>query len=73
MITIDDYDLPITAAEKLINGTRPNNPTPVIKALAKAITGNDESSETVDMFTVDEIKEIADYLITYYESHKYDD
>ena len=70
MITINDNDLPITVAEKLIKGTRPNNPSSVMKALAQAITGDSAASETVDMFDVDELKEIANYLIIYYESHK---
>ncbi len=68
MIQINDSDLPITAAEKIINGTKPYNPTEMIKALSKAITGNE--CDTQDMFDLEEIKEIADYLIVYYESHK---
>lgn len=70
MIQINDNDLPITVAEKIINGVKPNNPTPLMKSLAKVITGCEHASETVDMFDLDEIKEIADYLIVYYESHK---
>ena len=73
MITINDNDLPITVANKLICGTRPNNPTPVMKAMAKALTNNDNAADTVDMFDLDELKEIADYLLVYYESHKYND
>ena len=70
MIQINDNDLPITAAEKIITGVRPNNPTPFIQSLSKAITGDEYASENVDMFDLEEIKEIADYLIVYYESHK---
>ncbi len=70
MIQINDNDLPVTAAEKIIRGVRPNNPTPAIRAFAKAITGDEHASETVDMFNLEEIKEIADYLMVYYESHK---
>ena len=55
MIEINDTDLPITVAEKIINGTKP-----YVAALAV----------TIDMFSVDEIKEIATYLMVYYESHK---
>lgn len=69
MILINDNDTPITVAKKIIMGTKPYNPTPAMKALTKAITG--EESETQDMFDLDEIKEIADYLIVYYEKHKY--
>ncbi len=68
MIQINDNDLPITVAEKIINGTKPYNPTEMMKALSKAITGND--CDTRDMFDLEEIKEIAVYLIVYYEAHK---
>lgn len=53
MITINDNDLPITVAQKLITGTR-----------------QEENSELgvilqVNMYTLEEIKEIAKYLLTY--------
>lgn len=70
MIQINDNDMPITAAEKIIRGTKPNNPTPLMRSLAKAVTGDDHAGESVDMFSIEEIKEIADYLIVYYESHE---
>lgn len=70
MIQINDNDLPITVAEKIIKGVKPNDPTPFMKSLAKAITGDEDASESVDMFDLEEIKEIADYLIVYYEAHK---
>ena len=70
MIQINDNDLPITVAEKIINGVKPNNPTPLMKSIIKELTGNEHASETVDMFDLEEIKEIADYLIVYYEAHK---
>ena len=68
MIQIEDNDLPITVAEKIIRGTKPYNPTPIMKAMSKAITGED--SNTQDMFSQEEIKEIADYLMVYYDSHE---
>ena len=68
MIQIEDNDLPITAAAKIIRGTKPYNPTPMMKAMSKAITGED--SNTQDMFDLEEIKEIADYLMVYYNSHE---
>ena len=68
MIQIEDNDLPITAAEKIIRGTKLYNPTPIMKAMSKAITGED--SNTQDMFSQEEIKEIADYLMVYYDSHE---
>ena len=70
MIQINDNDLPIQAAEKIISGTKPNHPTELMKSLAKAITGNEHSSDTVDMFDLEEIKEIADYLMVYYQAHQ---
>ena len=69
MIIINNNDLPITAAEKIITGTKPNNPTPLMKAVCTALTGVDTAADTVDMFDLEEIKEIADYLMTYYASH----
>ena len=70
MIEINDTDLPITVAEKIITGTKPYAATPLTKAVVKAITGSETASDTVDMFGLEEIKEIADYLMVYYESHK---
>lgn len=70
MIEINDTDLPITAAEKIITGTKPYVATPLTKAVVKAITGSDTAGDTVDMFSLEEIKEISDYLMVYYESHK---
>ena len=73
MIEIKDNDMPITAAEKIITGTKPYNPTPLMKAMGKAIIGIDTACDTQDMFGLEEIKEIADYLMVYYESHKEDE
>ena len=70
MIQINDNDLPVTVADKIIKGVKPNNPTPFMQSLSKAITGDEHASENVDMFDLEEIKEIADYLIVYYEAHK---
>ena len=72
MIEISDMDLPITVAEKIINGTKPNTGigSDLSKAIAKAFTGSEDAGATQDMFSIDEIKELADYLIVYYEAHK---
>lgn len=70
MIEIYDTDLPITVADKIITGTKPYVATPLTRAIAKAITGSETAAESIDMFDIDEIKEIADYLMVYYESHK---
>lgn len=70
MIEINDTDLPITVAEKIITGTKPYVATPLTKAVVKALTGSETASDTADMFDLEEIKEIADYLMAYYECHK---
>ncbi len=71
MIQIDDYDLPIQAAEKIIGGTKDVPAGMLDKVAYRAFTGK-EIGETVsrDMFDLEEIKELADYLIVYYEAHK---
>ena len=43
------------------------------RALGKAITGNENACDTVDMFSVEEIQEIAFYLIDYVVAHKDND
>jgi hypothetical protein len=70
MIQINDNDLPITVAEKIIKGVKPCNSTALAKALARAVTGDEHAGDSMDMFDLEEIKEIADYLIVYYEAHK---
>ena len=67
MITILDNDLPISVADKIITGTKPSDATPCAKAIAEALTC--EKCETMDMFSLEEIKEIADYLMIYYNMH----
>ena len=69
MIIINDNDLPITVAEKIITATKPYNPTPLMQALCTTLTGIDTAADTIDMFDLEEIKEIADYLMTYYVNH----
>lgn len=66
MIQINDNDLPITVTEKIIKGTKPNKySTDVWKAVSNTITGNE--CDTIDMFSIEEIKEITDYLRVYCE------
>ena len=71
MIQINDFDLPIHVAEKIISGTKDVPASMLDKAAYRAFAGK-EIGETIstDMFDLEEIKEIADYLIVYYESHK---
>ena len=66
MIKINDNDLPIQVAEKIINGTKK-----VPASLSDKVFAGKEIGETVsrDMFDLEEIKEIAGYLTVYYETH----
>jgi len=70
MIQIEDHDLPIKVAEKIINGTKEVPATPLDKVVYRTLVGK-ELGETIhrDMFDLEEIKEIADYLMIYYQSH----
>lgn len=72
MIQIDDFDLPIQVAEKIISGTKEITLSPLMKSIRKAVVGEsvgDDNKSVADMFELEEIKEIADYLIVYYQSH----
>ena len=71
MIEINDFDLPIQVAEKIIGGTKDVPTSQLEKAAYRAFTG-EKLGETIsrDMFSSEEIKEIADYLIVYYEHTK---
>lgn len=69
MITINDNDSPIKVAEKIINGKMPT------KYMSEAFRNATEKlfgiqCDTQDMFDLDEIKEIADYLMVYYANHQ---
>lgn len=70
MIQIDDYDTPIQVAEKIITGTKEMPASMLDKATSKAFTGHEIETITSDMFDLNEIKEIADYLMVYYDAHK---
>lgn len=69
MIQIEDYDTPIQVAEKIISGTKEVPASALEKAAYRAFTGK-ELGETLhrDMFELEEIKEIADYLTIYYQA-----
>ncbi len=68
MIHINDYDLPITVAQKIITGTKENNgETPLSKAVKDSF-GIDIGRP--DMFDLEEIGEIAAYLLQFYMIHK---
>lgn len=70
MIQINNDDLPIQVAEKIIRGTKKVPASMLDKAAYRAFTGK-EIGETIsrDMFELEEIKEIADYLMVYYQAH----
>lgn len=67
MITIRDNDLPITVAEKIINGRKPSDLSEQMQRVIDKMFGS--CSSTQDMYSLDEIKEIADYLMVYYNNH----
>lgn len=67
MITINDNDLPITVAEKIINGRKPSDLSEQMQRAIDEMFGS--CSSTQDMYSLDEIKEIADYLMVYYNNH----
>ena len=70
MITIQDNDFPIDAAAKIIKGTKPAELNELQKRMrAYLLPDSIEDDRTMDMFTLEEIKEIADYLMTYYNHH----
>jgi len=71
MIQIEDNDTPIMVAQKLIHGTKAVGTTLAMR-FAEALTlGPVPEGEKfeVDMFSDDEIREIADYLLTYSKYH----
>ena len=71
MIQIADNDSPITAAQKIIHGTKAAPWTPASKLGYVLATGEapKEKACELDMFSEDEIQEIADYLLTYCKYH----
>ena len=66
MIQINDDDLPITVAEKIIKGVKEVHADVFTRAFCKGITGQD-CGETIkaDIFDDDDIREIADHLYAY--------
>ena len=68
MITINDDDLPIVAAGKIITGEKPYKPTPLERVACTIISGNAHTADKIDMFSLQEIKEIVDYLLVYYNA-----
>ena len=69
MIQIKDNDLPITVAQKIITGVKPYKHNAIQKAVYASLTNGGEMEDTVDMFELEEIEEIATYLILYCTAH----
>jgi hypothetical protein len=67
MIQMNDNDLPVTVAEKLVCGTKPTDLSEAMRNATEKMFGF--KLDTQDMFTLEEIKEIADYLMVYYQAH----
>jgi hypothetical protein len=61
MIKIEREDTPIEVANKLVNASIAIAKTQMQKAIGKAF-GNEDDFYHMQMFTVDELEEIADHL-----------
>ena len=73
MIIIDDNDLPIAAAAKIIQGTRPYMGSYKTLGEALDLVRKDESGQAViDQFEISELREIATYLNLFCDFHKED-
>ena len=75
MIQIEDNDTPIIAAQKIIHGTKAVEWTQASKLGYVLATGEapKEKECELDMFSEEEIREIADYLLTYCKYHSEED
>ena len=70
MIQIEDYDTPMQAAEKLISGTMEVEANVFDKAMMRAFGGEEVNKIRRALFGLEELKEIAGYLLVYYNAHK---
>jgi hypothetical protein len=76
MIQINDSDTPITVAQKLIHSTKTVGTTPLMTlgaALGLRPVPEPGAQIEVDMFSDAEIREIAEYLLTYSKYHEEDE
>ena len=64
MIQIEDKDLPIDAAKKIITGKKELQLSPLGEAVYGAYNDN-SSAIYVDMYKINQIKEIAEHLLAY--------
>ena len=70
MITIEDNDFPVDVAAKIIKGTKPAELNELQKRMRGCLLPESlKDDQTMDMFTLEELREIAEYLMVYYNSH----
>lgn len=70
MIQINDNDRPIEVAQKLVTGTKIVTLNTLQKAIRNVMVNDNSAEVEFDMFSLEEIKEIIDYLTIYYKAHK---
>lgn len=72
MIKIEDDDIPIVAAQKIITAVRKNDPSDVTRGLSAVFYGDASAYDYVDMYSLQEIQELAEYLLVYVRAHEND-
>lgn len=70
MIVIEDSDLPITVAQKLVTGQKEFEISEMQARIRAMIIPNETLPPMMDMFSNAELSEIAQYLLTYCENNK---
>lgn len=69
-IQINDFDTPIEVAQKIINGTMEVEASMVDKAMMRAFGGKEVDKIRRALFDLEELKEIAGYLLVYCNTHE---
>lgn len=69
-IQINDFDTPIEVAQKIINGTMEVEANMIDKAMMRTFGGEEVTKIRRALFGLEELKEIAGYLLVYYNAHK---
>lgn len=70
MIQIENYDTPMQVAEKLISGTMEVEANMFDKAMMRTFGCKEVDKIRRALFDLEELKEIAGYLLVYYNAHK---
>lgn len=70
MIQIDNTDTPIEVAQKIINGTMEVEANMVDKAMMRTFGCKEVNKIRRALFDLEELKEIAGYLLVYCNTHK---